>query len=58
MQGDHHAEVDKMPEFYLNREYKVKLEMLSKITGKSKSQLVREAIDLLFEKYMKELRKG
>jgi len=47
-----------MPEFYLNREYKLKLEMLAKVTGKSKTQLIREAIDLLFEKYMKELRKS
>jgi len=50
-----------MPEFYLNKEYRGKLELLARLTGKSKNQLLREALDLLFEKYareFKELKKG
>ncbi len=45
-----------MPEFYLNKEYRAKLETLAQLTGKSKTQLIKEAIDLLWEKYMKEFK--
>lgn len=36
---------------YLRREYEILLDVLSMATGKSKADLVREALDLLFERY-------
>jgi len=37
---------------YLSKEYEVKLETVQRVTGKTIMQLMKEAIDYLYEKYI------
>ena len=42
---------------YLRNVYELRLRLLSMDTGKSMAELVREALDMLFEKYFDRLAK-
>ena len=47
---DYHIKV------YLGKTYYERLTLLEKITGKSKTELIREGIDYLFKKYIENVK--